>query len=51
LVFYVVYGPSADIISAESIEENNENTLCKCTIQCFVEVLLRSFIALSYTEA
>jgi hypothetical protein len=38
-------GPSTEIIGAETIEDNKKNILYKCTVQIFVEVLLRSFLA------
>jgi hypothetical protein len=39
-------GPSTENIGAETIAENKKNLLYKCTVQSFVKVLLRSFIAL-----
>ncbi len=35
------------LIGAKKVTEKKENILYKCTVQGFVKVLLRSFIALS----
>jgi hypothetical protein len=45
--FYVVLGPSTEIIGTETIAENKENILYKWTVRSFVKVLPRGFLALS----
>jgi hypothetical protein len=47
LYFYVVLGLATEFIGTETIVEDKENLLYKCTEQSFVSKLLRRFAALS----